>query len=172
MPKNHTQEITTKNSEGRAEKCLNWREKTFTSLSKQSLFVKWIQDNYRVQVDFLYCTDNKDVIVVKVQGYERKAAQVIEATQLLINHVNKGLDESQSPMQVQTTMEIAPHIHADIVGKSGKNIKNMRKCTKTEIAFPDLTDVSIPQSEKSCITISGPAVDKVYLTRQQIIVSN
>lgn len=172
MPKSHIQKITSGDPDRRLDKCVNWREETFTTFSKQSLYVKWVQDNYRVQVEFLERADNDDVITVKIQGFERKAAQIIEATQLLVDHVSKNLEESQSPIQVQTTMEIAPYIHGNIVGKGGKNIKNMRKFTKTEITFPDLADNTIPKHQKSCITVTGTAVDKVYLARQQLIVSN
>lgn len=39
-----------------------------------------------------------------------------------------------------------------------------------QIMFPDLTDANIKQIEKSLVTITG-IIDRVYLARQQLIVS-
>lgn len=76
----------------------------------------------------------------------------------------------QSQVMVEMSLEISPQHHSVVLGRHSSNLKTIMQQTATRILFPDAEDPNIPPLKKSNIRISGN-IDKVYLARQQLIVS-
>lgn len=131
-----------------------------------SPYVVKIQEKYNVQV-MLRTRPKLHATLVLVKGCEWEVSQVKEATMLLIHYMCENL---ASQIQVQMSMEISPHHHGIVLGKSSSNLKMIMQRTSTQIMFPDASDPNIPSLKKSNVTIIG-GIHNVYLARQQLVVS-
>ncbi|XP_043676890.1 protein bicaudal C isoform X2 [Vespula pensylvanica] len=129
-----------------------------------SPYVVKIQEKYNVQV-MLRTRPKLHATLVLVKGCEWEVSQVKEATVLLIHYMCENL---ASQIQVQMSMEISPHHHSIVLGKSSSNLKMIMQRTSTQIMFPDASDPNIPSLKKSNVTIIG-GIHNVYLARQQLV---
>ncbi|XP_015174983.1 PREDICTED: protein bicaudal C isoform X2 [Polistes dominula] len=129
-----------------------------------SPYVVRLQEKYNVQV-MLRTRPKLHATLVLVKGCEWEVSQVKEATVLLINFMCENL---ASQIQVQMSMEISPHHHNIVLGKSSNNLKIIMHRTSTQIMFPDASDPNIPSLKKSNVTIIG-SINNVYLARQQLV---
>ncbi|XP_046831168.1 protein bicaudal C isoform X2 [Vespa crabro] len=129
-----------------------------------SPYVVKIQEKYNVQV-MLRTRPKLHATLVLVKGCEWEVSQVKEATILLIHYMCENL---ASQIQVQMSMEISPHHHSIVLGKSSSNLKMIMQRTSTQIMFPDASDPNIPSLKKSNVTIIG-GIHNVYLARQQLV---
>lgn len=129
-----------------------------------SPYVVKIQEKYNVQV-MLRTRPKLHATLVLVKGCEWEVSQVKEATMLLIHYMCENL---ASQIQVQMSMEISPHHHGIVLGKSSSNLKMIMQRTSTQIMFPDASDPNIPSLKKSNVTIIG-GIHNVYLARQQLV---
>ncbi|XP_014602904.1 PREDICTED: protein bicaudal C isoform X1 [Polistes canadensis] len=129
-----------------------------------SPYVVKIQEKYNVQV-MLRTRPKLHATLVLVKGCEWEVTQVKEATVLLIHYMCENL---ASQIQVQMSMEISPHHHSIVLGKSSNNLKMIMHRTSTQIMFPDASDPNIPSLKKSNVTIIG-GIHNVYLARQQLV---
>ncbi|KAF5301419.1 hypothetical protein FQA39_LY02148 [Lamprigera yunnana] len=127
-------------------------------------YVIHVQQQYNVQVMFR-TRPKLHASLVMVKGVEWEVQQVKQATILLVEYM---CDDLANQISIQMSMEISPHHHALVVGKSHSNLKAIIQNTNTQIMFPDAQDPNIPSLKKSNVTISGN-IHNVYLARQQLM---
>lgn len=65
-------------------------------------------------------------------------------------------------------MEISPHHHPTVLGKSHSNLKAIMQYTNCQIMFPDAQDPNIPNLKKSYVNITGN-IHNVYKARQLLM---
>ncbi|CAH0564702.1 unnamed protein product [Brassicogethes aeneus] len=129
-----------------------------------SAYVVKIQEQYKVQVMFK-TRPKLHATLVLVKGVEWECDQVKQATILLMEYMCEKL-ASQIPIQM--SMEISPHHHQIVLGKSHSNLKQIMQSTNCQIMFPDANDPNIPSLKKSNINISGN-IHNVYKARQLLM---